>query len=60
MASVANPIEGLQNPSNGPGSELSFAKCLTISDKFEAHGLGILIEELMSTAEMLEWQQKAQ
>ena len=60
MAEVAKPIEGrLQNRSNSYRIELSFADCLTISDKFEAHGLGILIEELMSPAEILECHQKA-
>ena len=61
MANVANPIEGrFQNRSNASRIELSFANCLTVSDKFEAHGLGILIEELMSAAEILEYQQSAQ
>ena len=61
MAQVAKPIEGhLWQRSNSLRIELSFANCLNISDKFEAHGLGILIEELMSPAEILECQQKAQ
>ncbi len=59
MADVAKPVEGhLQHRSNGSRIEPSFAHCLTISDKFEAHGIGILIEELMSQAEILEFQQQ--
>ena len=61
MAQVAKPTEvHVQQRSNCSRIELSFANCLSLSDKFEAHGLGILIEELMSPAEILECQQKAQ
>ena len=40
-------------------SEPSFAKCLTVADKFVAHGMGIIIEELMSHAELAEYRQSA-
>ena len=52
---VAKQIEEhLQRRCNGASSEPSFANCLTISDKFEAHGMGVLIEELMSRVELAE------
>lgn len=58
MADVAKLIEEhLQHRIHTVG-EPSFAKCLTISDKFEAHGLGIIIEELMTTKEMAEYLQR--
>jgi hypothetical protein len=59
MADVAKQIEEhlRRRYNRGPG-EPNFAKCLSVSDKFEAHGLGVLIEELMSTAELIEYRRK--
>ena len=57
---VAKQIEEhLQRRCNGASSEPSFAKWLTLADKFEAHGMGVLIEELMSRAELAEYRQRA-
>jgi hypothetical protein len=55
MADVAKQIEEhLKRRYGGPG-EPNFAQYLSVSDKFEAHGLGVLLEELMSTAELMEY-----
>lgn len=57
MADVAKLIdEHLRSRSQSEDVQ-SFAKCLTVADKFVAHGMGIIIEELMSTAEMAEYDQ---
>ena len=58
MADVARLIEEhLQHRCNGERGEPDFAHCLSISDKFEAHGMGIVLEELMSSAELREYGQ---
>lgn len=60
MADVARLIEEhLRQQCNDERGEPDFAHCLTISDKFEAHGLGIILEELMSSAELREYQQES-
>jgi precorrin isomerase len=57
MADVAKLIEEhLQHQCSHTTGEPSFANCLTMADKFEAHGMGVVIEELMSHAEMIEYQ----
>ena len=59
MADVAKQIdEHLRSRPESIG-EPSFAKCLTVADKFVAHGMGIIIEELMSHAELAEYRQSA-
>jgi hypothetical protein len=60
MSDVARLIEEhLRNRCSSGSDEPDFGRCLTISDKFEAHGMGIILEELMSQAEILESQQSA-
>ena len=57
MADVAKLIDDhLRGRSE---SEPSFSKCLTVADKFVAHGMGIVIEELMSSTELAEYRQSA-
>ncbi len=59
MADVAKLIEEHLQHRSVEG-EPSFARCLSIADKFVAHGMGIVIEELMSHAELAEYRQSAQ
>jgi hypothetical protein len=63
MADVAKMVEEHlqhQHHGNGASEEPNFAKWLNIADKYEAHGLGVLIEELMTQAEMIENQRAAE
>jgi hypothetical protein len=59
MADVARLVEEhLQHRFDGPTGEPTFARCLSIADKFEAHGMGVVIEELMTRAEMNEYRHR--
>ena len=56
MADVAKMIEEhLQHRGNHTKSEPSFVQYLTVADKYEAHGLGVVIEELMTPAEIVKY-----
>lgn len=60
MADVAKLVEEhMQHRFDSPSGEPSFARCLSIADKFEAHGMGIVIEELMTRAELNAYQHSA-
>jgi len=60
MADVAKQVEEhLQRRYPRAPGEPSFALCLTVADKFEAHGMGVLIEELMSATELIEHHRQA-
>ncbi len=59
MADVAKQIDQHLRSRSEAEVEPSFAKCLTVADKFVAHGMGIVIEELMSKAELAEYRQRA-
>ena len=59
MADVTKLIDEHLRSRSEPVLEPSFAKCLSVADKFVAHAMGIVIEELMSSAEMAEYRQSA-
>lgn len=59
MADVAKQVEQqIEHRYQHEIGEPHFARCLSIADKFEAHGLGVVIEELMTTAELIEHRQR--
>ena len=60
MADVAKLIDDhLRIRAEAERDLASFAKCLTVADKFVAHGMGIVIEELMSNTELAAYRQGA-
>jgi hypothetical protein len=57
VADVAKLIEEhLQHRCNCVLDESGFAKCLSIADKYAAHGMGVVIEELMTWTELTAYQ----
>jgi hypothetical protein len=57
MMDVAKLIEDhIAGRCNCLREEPDFADFLTPSDRFEAHGMGIVLEELMTLAELAEYQ----
>jgi len=56
MADVSKLVDDhMRRCGNTPAGEPTFARCLHRADKFIAHALGVVIEELMTTAEWIEY-----